>query len=1179
MFFCIVNFLLFFNTLNCSAQDTIPPLVKTATSGLQLKFKNDIVNFEKGEMISNVLAVTNNKNKAVKFFVDISIPSDWKAISKKDKLYELAPGDSLFIPFHILPKVNLRGSTRFLFTTYIYGEDNEPYGYTFFYGLIKKQISWSLTSNEQKVYLKNDQTSAPFNISLMNNSSEEQDIHMSLRAISRNTVILDSAGEKKAITPLTFRLPSQHDTTFNYTFSKQIEPRNFRLIDEEGYNPYSVGEANKYSVLASSSSPNMGDKNKFQAGQKIDFVKLSDTWEVNQYGTDVIPLIVDMNAYNILGDNPMLNLNLRGQAFLNATSTLIYNAQLTYMTNIFTTNPYENATLYVGYFNSKFNVQFGNITGGVLGTYQNGQGLKAEYYINKDQKIGAFYTTSPRLFSKNPQYTTFGLTHDFQSKILRVNTQFGHSINNEQKTFTDVLNVNVSTNFIKNHSFGVRAGISRNVQQDSVIVKYGFMGGVFYSGRYLHQKMNSHISAMYISPDFGVFSYEQLNVNAGNEYKLNDKWNIGLQNNLFRYPETQPNIYGDKANYNLNNQLNFNRLNARAGNLSPFVFYNITRVQDFRVHSRGLGLNLGKYNMVDNYHYFINIRSGYNHALDTISKEYFFLQFAGMVQVRTVSFSARYNLGNFNVSRSYFLYNSTRNPQNISLTLRHQYVFPLPAFVMQNAVSYSYSTISGKSINLTPELYCFTKGGWRFRVFAEINFSIGSKSEVRQIYYPVSGNEESTQPQWSKSFYLGAGIRKEFGIPIPKTKKKYCTTEFVAFYDINGNGKRDRNEDLLENVVIKVGAWEVITNKDGEATLKNVPVGAYPINVFSITDLNGWFPHVKDTLLLSKPGKIFIPFTRGVKVTGKVFLDREKMGADAEKQLDLSHIKISAVNDRTFTTLTNYDGTFEMYVPMSKYILTMDEKVLGERFQLLQNNFELIIDEKFDNLFVPFYVIEKRRKVNITKFDNSGNRINGSTETDKVREELPPSNNPVIEQPKPEINQPTIHDSIIEQKHEEVKPQDEPKVNNQNITTNDNYNYGNMSDIKELDSLINILLNKTEAPLSKDDLAKIAGKKITQSDLSKYGDKVVYSIQVGAFKKGDLPRDLLAQLVKIGKVESFKDEKGVTKFFIGNYESLAEAAIAKQELLDKGIKDVFVIGINKGEIITSKEAYKLNGNL
>lgn len=925
-------------------------------------------------MISNVLAVHNEKNKVVKFFVDLSVPSEWKAVTKKQKLYEVNPGDSIFIPIHILPKINLRGSTRFLFTAYVYDENNEPYGFTYFYGIIKKNISWNLTTPEKKIYLPNGSSSIPFNISLMNNGYEEQDIHLSLISLSKSTGIYDSSGTSQAAVPVTFKLQSLRDTSFYFTFLKLTKPRNYRLIDIEGYNPYSTGDEKKYYVTVNSTAPNPADYNKFRAGEKIHFIQLSDIREVNRYATDVIPLEVDMNAYNILGNSPMMNINLRGQAYITEKSTLLYNSQLTYTSNFFTTNPYEYATIYLGYFHNKFNVQFGNMTSGVLGTFQNGQGLKAEYYIDQKQRVGAFYTSNPRLFNSNPLYTSFGVSHNYETKLFRVNTQLGHSIDNIRDRFSDVINVNASTNFIKNHSFGIRAGVSRNVEKDSAVIDYGYMAGVYYSGRYLHKKMFTHISASYISPRYGILNHERLTVNAGNEYKINEKWNVFLRNNLYRYPS--PNLSNNPVfDFYLNNQANFNRINSKAGNFSPFLFYNLSRIENFRVHGRGAGINIGKYNLIDNHRYFLNLRAGYNRALDTLKKDFFFLQLAGFVQVRTWSFMTRYNLGNFSVSRSYFLYNSIKNPQNISLTLRHQYVFSFTPLVMSNSAGFSYSTLSGRNINFNPELYYFARKGWRFRLFAEINFSIGAFNRSIETYYTPATQDEGSDPEWSRGFYLGVGVRKEFGIPVPKTRKKYATVEFIAFYDVNGNGMHDKTEDVLENVVIRVDAWEVLTNKDGQASMLNVPVNAYLFSTFSITDLKGWFPHINDTLYLTKSCKVYVPFARGIKVTGKVFLDREKIAADSDKPFDMSRIKISMVNQRTYTTLTSFDGSFELYVPMGSYILTMDEKVLGEKFQLLQNNFELHIDEKFDNLFVPFYVFEKKRKVKVIKFDRFGNRI------------------------------------------------------------------------------------------------------------------------------------------------------------------------------------------------------------
>ena len=93
------------------AQDTLPPPSNFQpvinSNNLQFSFKKALVEFSKGEMISNVLSVNNNKNIEIKFYADISIPTKWSALTQKNKLYTLAPGDSTFIPIHILPKINL----------------------------------------------------------------------------------------------------------------------------------------------------------------------------------------------------------------------------------------------------------------------------------------------------------------------------------------------------------------------------------------------------------------------------------------------------------------------------------------------------------------------------------------------------------------------------------------------------------------------------------------------------------------------------------------------------------------------------------------------------------------------------------------------------------------------------------------------------------------------------------------------------------------------------------------------------------------------------------------------------------------------------------------------------------------------------------------------------------------
>jgi len=579
------------------------------------------------------------------------------------------------------------------------------------------------------------------------------------------------------------------------------------------------------------------------------------------------------------------------------------------------------------------------------------------------------------LFSSLSNFSTVGVTHHYKTSLFRVDTKIGHTTNLLVNKYADVANINVATTYFKKHSFGIRLGISRTALQDSSVSNSGYYAGLFYSGKYIHERLQTHLNGIYFSPDFGIYGFERISANLGNEYRLNKKWQVGLQNNFYRNPEILSGQLTNTYFYQLNNQLNFSRGEAKLGNMNPYLFYNFSRIRDFNVQSRGLGFNLGKYDFKSHYHYFVNIRSGYNYSIDTLEKNFFFLRFAALLQYRTFTFMTRYTLGNLSMNKEMYLYNSYKNPQTIGLTWRHQYTFPFPSLVMRNSVNYLYSTLSGNNINYIPELYFFTKSRWRFRIFAEWNFYRGTDNNISDAYYTINMPDEIYQPHWSQDFYLGVGIRKEFGIPIPKTKQKYCTVKFIAFYDLNGDNKRNPNEELLENVVLQLGEWEVITNKNGESLLKNIPVGNYYFNAFSIPDIKGWFPHINDTLLLTSSGKIFVPFTRGIKVTGKIFIEMDKFNVKANKPVDLSHIKISMINDRTFTTLTDKNGGFQIYVPLGKYILSMDEKILGSHYYLLKNDFELTLDNQFDNIFIPFYIVEKPKKVKIIKFDSNGNRI------------------------------------------------------------------------------------------------------------------------------------------------------------------------------------------------------------
>lgn len=88
---------------------------------------------------------------------------------------------------------------------------------------------------------------------------------------------------------------------------------------------------------------------------------------------------------------------------------------------------------------------------------------------------------------------------------------------------------------------------------------------------------------------------------------------------------------------------------------------------------------------------------------------------------------------------------------------------------------------------------------------------------------------------------------------------------------------------------------------------------------------------------------------------------------------------------------------------------------------------------------------------------------------------------------------------------------------------------------------------------------------------------VIYKIQVGAYK-GKLPDTAAKSIKKLGvlrKVESFKDEKGITVYTTGSLKRYQDAVILQGQVKLEGIKNATITAYNNGKKITLDEARKL----
>jgi len=967
----------FFNKNNLNAQqDSSKKVTKSKVfqnDKVILFFRKDSILLEENEIVSNVLVVYNLSPQTLSFKADIIYPEVWKNISFNDDNYTVNPGDSAFIPISIIPSKGLMGATTVMINGVLLDSLSEQIGSNYFYVYTQKIMSWE-TSVEpgKRIYFRNGENSKDIEYSILNTGNNRQDFFINLRSIGQNLVVIDS-NQSIVKSGKTIILNPYQDSTFKFTVKAIHEgQRNFRRVSNISHRPSTDLVEKNYTLFIESKDPKAVG-NSLGKANRVDFVKLPNEVTVSEQGSATFPLTVWATAQNLFGDYSFMNINMQGFKQLNSKASLVYYSQLNYNTVYWNRRLLNGSPWYIGYFDDKISAELGQLSGDIIGIVNYGKGAKASYtYFDNKHKTSAFYIKSPFLFNA-PQTESYGMSHMYRiNPKINITAGAGRGVYHRSNTTVDAANLKGSFSIAKNHNLSlIFAGT--NTTRDSSGTKkvtQGYMAGLNYATSFFDRKMRTNIGARYRDRNFSTGAYERIDLNHMSIYTISDKWNVMLnnfynKNNIF-------NIYTDTlmaTQEQVNNTLLFTTMTG-VGSFQPGLFYNYSDILDNRIHSRGISMRYSTYSFNKNAFASAFFRAGYNDALDFQGiNDYFIFQFYSIVRYKVWNFTARYDYGANSLVTLQYMVDYGIAPQTLRLSLQHQHLFKNTHFLLENTSSYNYNNIfKSHTFNYSPEIFYFTNSGWRFS-FAS-NYSYSSNNYASIYANVITTPTSDVQPTAAHNITFRASILKDFNIPVPFVKKKAVDADFIAFYDLNGNGIRENNEPLIENVVISIDKMkEVLTNRKGEAVAKNIPFGSHKVELMALDPIEGWFPNLPDSTDFVKDGDYYLPFVRGVKVYGEVVLDRQRIAVvDEEKKFDLSRIKITATNGKVYSTLTDVDGKFEFYMPNGDYIITIDESILGSRYKLTRNNIPLNLQTEQTNVYVSFYIVEKKRKVEIKDF-------------------------------------------------------------------------------------------------------------------------------------------------------------------------------------------------------------------
>ena len=948
--------------------DTIPFLRYGEVS---TKFSKPTEELKKGQIISNVLKIINHADIPLNFSVDAIFPGGWKRIGSKNQIHTAKPKDTVFVPIIILPTKLVNGNTEIIVNTFIISEDGQQIGNNFFTLTTTKKVAWSIDiKNNTNFYFKNDENTKDFNFSINNNGNYNQDIFVSY-TIPRKDLILTDTLLKPLIEPnKTFTLlPGEQKEIKHKIIASSLNKRNENRISINNYLPLTNTQRIARTLIVNTSEPKIR-KTDLQRKTKINFIKLPNEIEANSFGYPNLPLIVDLTAQNILDNRSFLSLNLQGFKQLNPEASLVYFTQLNYSNSFFTNNVFKNAPWYIGYFDDKKSIEIGQVNGDLIGASSSGKGIKLGYQFNEKHSAGGFYVNSNGFFSSENSIISYGGWYKFKyNENIRLRASAGRSSNNFTERVNNSIILQPSVNFLNSHSISFISGFN-NLQfkvNDISQSTNGYLIGTNYSSIAFKKKLRSNINVRYNDKYFSNGSSERINISQRFNYQLSKDW-IAIATNNYQ----KSNIFNRNTDTFLYTQENFFSnvsfsKKTLKGSYQPGVFFEYRNFPTNSFVLRGLNFRYSLYNFEKNLLSSIFTRAGYAKPKDIIdSEEYFSLEMSGLFRYQTWSLTGRYNLGTFSSISSQQNQNNFSTPQSLRLSIQNQYLFPSKQFVLESNIIYSYNNIfKNHSLGIFPQLFYFSDSGWRFGLSANYMFT---SSDFSSVYDTTdigqNQNQASIGPTVNSNLNLNFSLRKEFGVPIPFTNKTAASAKFASFLDINGNNIKDKDEVSIQNVVVKLNKHEVITNFDGEASIKNVQQGKYKLEILPLEELNGWFSNTKDSIFINEDGINYIPFVRGIKVYGDIIIDRQKIAVTDDKKLDLSRIKISAIKgDKIYNTLTNKNGRFEFYLPFGSYTITMDEVILNDRFRVTRNNLPIKLRNDQDGVYVSFYIIEKRRKV------------------------------------------------------------------------------------------------------------------------------------------------------------------------------------------------------------------------
>lgn len=960
--------------------------VNVNSSGIEMKFTQARTKVSATELASNVLHIVNGTNKELDLLLQINPPAGWKSFGKQSTLIHLNPKDSFFIPVRVSPGAGLKGNTNYVVNAYL---STEAFTITSasWYIAVEKISKWQALPSSNKVYFTTGSDTANFSIYLSNDGNSDEILEVQAMP-EKNIHFINPNGEPSNDLNRQLVLKVGTDTTLYYTVKKIDD-----LIVPSASEPNPDNSKKNYRIKLRVVNEKAGKGFGRNWTGSIEFFKLSDERQIEKTSSKSFPVVVDFQTYNLLAPSSYASLNILGTKRFKNNAFLNYYYQADFVKNELDLNSFPGSYYYLGYFNRFFEIEIGDIGANKPGSTLNGKGAKmALNFLNN--KIGALYVRSPSLFD-DYFIDGFGVFHSFKSKVFTIDNYYQHSSYIARKITSDFATTDMNIRFFRAHSLKIGFGYSNENHYsitDSAIDISGLGLRLGYSSSF--RKLNYSFLFQTSTPSYvparGLTAFQ-----ASINYRLNDKYSLSFAGNKSEY---KPEIYSEAKlqlplTFNSQEVYNF-RLTYRNKNYSMVINPTFYTLKSNFVEANTGGLNIEyRLKSKSELRYYFTVFGGFTAFPTRPDLNKIFISNTKLsVMYKMFQANLRYSYGPYYAIEQMQYMQNKINPQKFYSTFYYDYWFAGNKLKLNLNANYIYTIINNRhQFNTRPELFFYSKMGIIFNLYARY-LLYADGEQFRTVSRPGLGTySESVAATTTNRFEIGTGVKLNFNMPVGPSRN--YDVKIIAFRDLNGNGVKDPSEKGIDNMLIRLAMndsiatlmntsvmygetlpreFELITNSDGVVTYNNVPMGDYIITAMPLANLGGWFDGKTFYKNISKNQVFYIPLSKGARVSGGILTERELYSDN--KVLILNNIRVSAqslTDGKTFSTLTAQDGSFTLYVPNGEYIVSINESAVGEKWEFLQNNIPLKVEEDFENYTLSFYLVEKKRTMRMNNATKS----------------------------------------------------------------------------------------------------------------------------------------------------------------------------------------------------------------